>query len=381
MILFHPQCGTWKKSKNMPSENNLKYWQALIKISELGPARIKNLYEQFKEPKKIWEASRDDLIGIAKIGQFLADKIIYSREKIGINNADEIDPSIKTITLSDPSYPKNLYNIYDPPPILYVKGSILPQDSLSIAVVGTRRSSYYGENITKKLAKDLVNAGFTIVSGLAQGIDSISHISALEAKGRTFAVLGSGLNTIYPSNNKILSENIINNGALISEFPPNYPIEKWNFPRRNRIISGLSKGVLVVEGSIKSGALITAKYGLEQNREIFAIPGPVDRELSQGPNSLIKQGAKLVESADDILEELNIYFDKDNVLQPNFDISKFSNDEQLILKIILDQPEYIDNISQKINFPHSKTSSLISSLMLGGSIKELPGKYFVACID
>lgn len=365
----------------MPSENNLKYWQALIKISELGPARLKHLYEQFKDPIKIWEASRDDLIEIGKLGQFFAEKIAICKNKIDLNDEEEFDPSIKTLTLSDPLYPKNLYNIYDPPSILYVKGSILPKDSLSIAVVGTRRSSFYGESITKKLVKDLVNAGITIVSGLAQGIDSISHISALEAKGRTFAVLGSGLNTIYPARNKKLAENIINNGALISEFPPNYPIEKWNFPRRNRIISGLSKGVLVIEGNIKSGALITAKYGLEQNREIFAAPGQIGKELSQGPNSLIKAGAKLVETADDILEELNIYFDKDETPKDKFDLSKFTLDEQSILKIIIEQPEYIDNISQKTSFAHHKTSSIISSLMLGGSIKELPGKFFAACIN
>lgn len=365
----------------MPSENNLKYWQALIKISELGPARLKHLYEQFKDPRKIWEASSDDLVEIGKLGKYLAEKIILCKNKIDLESVEEFDPSIKTLALSDPLYPKNLYNIYDPPTILYVKGSILLEDSLSIAVVGTRRSSYYGESITKRLVKDLVNAGFTIVSGLAQGIDSISHISALEAKGRTFAVLGSGLNTIYPAHNKKLAENIINNGALISEFPPNYPIEKWNFPRRNRIISGLSKGVLVIEGNIKSGALITAKYGLEQNREIFATPGQIDKELSEGSNSLIKAGAKLVETAEDILEELNIYFDKDETPKDNLDLSKFTLDEQSILKIIIEQPEYIDNISQKTNFAFQKTSSIISSLMLGGSIKELPGKFFAACTD
>lgn len=363
----------------MHLNHELKYWLALNKIPELGPARLKILFDHFKSAHNIWNASSLELFEVASVGKLAADNLINLRHQIRLDEQINLDPDIKILTLSDPDYPKNLFNIYDPPPILYFKGNFLPDDSNSIAIVGTRKSTYYGEETTRRLIKDLAQANMTIISGLASGIDSIAHQAALDYGCRTIAVFGCGLNTVYPSENRQLAQQIMKNGALISEFEPDAVIEKWNFPRRNRIISGLSLGTLVVEGDLKSGALITAKYALDQNREIFAIPGNINSNAAKGPNSLIKQGAKLVESAEDILDELHISYDQKTecISNPlNFNIS---HDEKTILETILIQPKHIDNIALETNFPLQKTSAIITSLLLSQALKELPGKYFVAC--
>jgi DNA processing protein len=209
---------------------------------------------------------------------------------------------------ADNNYPENLKKIDNPPLALFVKGQIKPQDSLAIAVVGSRRMSSYGMRITQKLVTDLVKKKITIVSGLARGIDTVAHQTTLEAKGRTIAVLGSGLENIYPPENKSLVEKIIKgHGAVVSEFPPNQLPAANNFPARNRIIAGLSLGTLVIEGAIKSGSLITARWAAEQGKEVFAVPGAIDAIGSQAPLFLIKQGAKAVEKVEDILEELNFF--------------------------------------------------------------------------
>lgn len=210
----------------------------------------------------------------------------------------------RTLSLLDKDYPANLKYIYDPPSILYIKGNILPEDTIAVAVVGSRRATYYGLKNAENLGFQLAAGGITIISGLARGVDSAAHRGALKARGRTIAVLGSGLNKIYPRENEELVEEIAQNGAVISEFALDTPPLRQNFPRRNRIISGLSLGVVVVEAAKRSGALITANFALEQGREVFALPGKIDSFTSKGTHDLIKQGAKLVESIEDIIEEL-----------------------------------------------------------------------------
>ncbi|NQT23051.1 MAG: DNA-protecting protein DprA [Candidatus Omnitrophica bacterium] len=222
------------------------------------------------------------------------DKEIELIEKLGI----------KVITIDDKEYPSNLKHIYNPPKVLYVKGKIVPKDHYSIAVVGARKSSTYGRETAARLARELAEKSITVVSGMARGIDTYAHRGALESGGRTIAVLGCGINIIYPPENKSLMEEISKSGAVISEFPINTPPLRRNFPMRNRIISGLSFGVVVVEAAEKSGSLITASLALEQGREVFSVPGRVDTRLSRGTLALIKEGAKLVENVDDILEEV-----------------------------------------------------------------------------
>lgn len=212
----------------------------------------------------------------------------------------------RKISISDKDYPARLKNIYSPPVDLYIKGEFLPEDEIAVALVGSRKASQYGLELSEKLAYDLATRGITVVSGLARGIDSAAHRGALKAKGRTIAVFGCGIDYIYPPENKLLAEQIQERGALISEFPDKLSPKPYNFPRRNRIISGLSLGVVVIEAARTSGALITANFALEQGREVFAVPGKVNSDTSEGVHRLLKEGAKLVETVDDIIEELNL---------------------------------------------------------------------------
>ncbi len=269
---------------------NIPYLLALHSIDGLGPIRLKAILDYFKDPKLAWEAQ---------------DKKIKSKLEPQEYAKSIKDAGISWITLFDDSYPKLLKQIYDPPVVLYYKGEILPQDENAIAIVGTRRMTGYGKAITDQFTQLLVGYGLTIVSGLARGVDSEAHLAALKSGGRTIAVLGGGLNQIYPPENKNLAEKIIAGfGAIISEFLPNALSQPGNFPARNRIISGLSKAVLVTEASEDSGSLITARLALEQGREVFAVPGPITSKLSKGPIDLIKEGAKPIFNVEDILEEL-----------------------------------------------------------------------------
>lgn len=283
------------------------------------------------------------------------------------------DKNIKETPLSDVFYPKNLKNIYDPPDPLYVKGRIVPGDDIAVAIVGSRKASLYGLKTCEKLAYELAGMGVTIVSGLARGIDSAAHRGALKAGGRTIAVFGCGLDYIYPSENKKLAEEIEQNGALVSEFPAGAMPLPYNFPKRNRIISGLSLGVVVVEASKDSGALITADFALEQGREVFAVPGKIDASTSTGTHRLIKEGAKLVEGADDILEELNLKSTVQSSPMPNAGIDEY---EQKIYSILSDEPKYIDEITKEANLVSSEVCDILLRLQLKKLIKELPGKRY-----
>jgi DNA processing protein len=273
--------------------------------------------------------------------------------------------------------------------VLYVKGKLQPQDKYSIGIVGSRRASFYGLSSAERFASDLSALGYTVISGMARGIDTSSHKGALKAGGRTIAVMGSGFNQIYPSENKGLSEEIAQNGAVISEFPLDVLPLKQNFPRRNRVISGLSLGVLVVEAARNSGALITADFALEQGREVFALPGKVDSGTSFGTNGLIKQGAKLVSCVEDIIEELeapvkkkpegSVILDEqvndlEDCLQPQ---KNLAGEEAALYNIISPQPLQLDEIVDKTKMDVTKIADLLLRLQMRRLIKELPGKQFV----
>ena len=289
-------------------DNNKIKLILLNMVEGIGSIRLKVLLEEFKTPENIVKARFSDLIKVKGISKNIAENIISCESTYNIDKELELIKAqgVEVLTIFDKGYPKILKEIYDPPIVLYVKGTLSDKDDLSLGVVGSRNCSQYGIKATKELVASLKDYEITIVSGLARGIDSVAHKAALENKLRTIAVLGSGLGCIYPLENAKLANDITLSGAVISEFPMRTKPLKHNFPRRNRIISGLSKGVVVIEAAQRSGALITVDFALEQGRDVFAMPGPVDSESSYGTNRLIKQGAKLIDSAKDILPELGL---------------------------------------------------------------------------
>ncbi|MBU2540599.1 MAG: DNA-processing protein DprA [Candidatus Omnitrophica bacterium] len=280
---------------------------ALNMLPEIGSIRIKKLLDYYKSAKAVIEASPLELNRICSLPKNKTFNFSSSFKSVNLKRELELIEKLKVnvISIDNPEYPELLKNVYDPPPILYAKGK-LPQKSINIAIVGSRRASGYGLKMAKKLSYELASCSITIVSGMARGIDTAAHNGSLQARGQTIAVLGSGLSYIYPPENKNLFAQIAESGAVISEFPMQTRPNPGNFPRRNRIISGLSLGVLVVEAAKRSGALITARCALEEGRDVFAIPGEADSETSLGTNQLIKDGAKLVDSFEEIISELNI---------------------------------------------------------------------------
>lgn len=275
-------------------------------VGDIGGLRLKRLLEFFSKPQDILNAPLDKLLRIKGIGEITAQKIHdFKKEELARELSLARKKDLKIITLRAQEYPLSLKQIPDSPPVLYIKGEFTAQDNRALAIVGSRYASFYGMTCAQNFAAGLAQEGFTIVSGMARGIDTCAHKGALKSGGRTIAVIGSGFNQLYPEENKGLAEQISKSGAVISEFPLDTLPFKQNFPRRNRVISGLSLGVLVVEAAQRSGALITADFALEQGREVFALPGKIDADNSLGTNGLIKQGAKLVSCIEDILEEFS----------------------------------------------------------------------------
>lgn len=298
--------------------------------------------------------------------------------------------NIKKISIDDAEYPKNLRNIHKPPEQLYVNGAFLDRDEVAVAVVGSRRASIYGLQMAEQFGYDLAMRGVTVVSGMARGIDSAAHRGALKAKGRTIAVMGSGHGDIYPSENVELYKEIAKTGAVVTEYENDAAPEPWHFPQRNRIISGLSLGVLVVEAARNSGALITAELAAEQGRDVFALPGKISSATSSGTNELIKDGAKLVQTVDDILEELSISEirpldgevksntgEKISKMTKAYIYNSLTEDERKIYKMLSDEPLHVDDISKGTGFDPSKLSKVLLSLELKKVIKELRGKQFI----
>lgn len=289
------------------------------------------------------------------------------------------------MTLGDGDYPQALRWIQEPPPVLYMRGTLWPEDSLAVAVVGSRKPSPYGQLAAQRLSAELAQYGFTVVSGLARGIDSLAHRSALQAGGRTIAVLGSGINVIYPPEHRRLYEAISVQGAVVSEFPCDTKPDRWNFPRRNRIISGLTLGTLVVEASDHSGSLHTARHALEQGREVFAVPGRIDVPSSRGTNNLIKRGAKLVEGLDDILEELpeavRLAVVQRGPGSGGTDapqcLTDLTTEEARVLALVPPEEIHIEAIIHASQLPAQVVASILVNLELRGLVRQFPGKFFV----
>ena len=360
------------------SNKDKKYWVGFNAIPGIGRVRFSQLENHFGNLEEAWKAVPAELRRSGLDGSSV--RAIYEwRPKISLD--EEMEKlerfGIKVLNWHDPNYPARLKEIYDYPPLLYVRGSIVAEDEWCLAVVGTRKPTVYGRQVAEEIVTELARSKITIVSGLARGIDSIAHHSALEAGGRSIAVMGGGLDTIYPAENANLARSIIKNGALLSEYHPGTKPRPENFPRRNRIMSGLSLGVLVVEAGKTSGALITAHLALEQNREVFAIPGSILSPASRGTNQLIKEGAKLVSDYTDILEELNLTAVTEQLEMR--EIVPSSDAEALLLKKLSAEPIHIDEVCRLSGLPASIVSSTLAMMELKGMVKQVGAMNYTLC--
>ena len=349
-------------------------------ISGIGPVRAKRLRERFGSLDRALVSRGADLRSVEGIGPELVEKLVSWKETTDFEKerkwADELGLSI--VTPADATYPASLSEIYDPPLALYIKGTVPETWPRGVAVVGSRETSHYGLETAKKLGYQLAYAGVPVISGLARGIDTAAHLGALAAKGTTWAVLGCGLDKMYPPENDARASKIIESGGcLISELPLGTAPDKRTFPMRNRIVSGLSFGVLVIEAGRQSGALITARQALDQGRQVFAVPGRIDNPLAQGCHQLLKDGAKLVEGVEDILAELEFLIPRESVVTPRPLPANLTGDEEKVYAAIELDETPIDSITQATGLPSGTVSSTLLRLEMRKLVKQLPGKVFV----
>ena len=361
---------------SMASKDELKYWIGFSRIPGIGKLRISRLREHFGNLKDAWNAPAGELKQ-AGLDSRSVNAMAALRPRISLD--DEMEKleryKVKVLTCEDPAYPPRLKEIYDYPPVLYVRGNLLPKDDPYLAVVGTRKPTVYGRQVAEEIVADLVRSRITIVSGLARGIDSIAHRTALDSGGETIAVFASGLDIVYPADNAKLAQAIMERGALVSEYPLGVRPKADNFPQRNRIMSGLSLGVLVVEAGERSGALITAHQAVEQNRDVFAIPGSILSPGSKGTNHLIQEGAKLVCNCNDILEELNL-----TTMAQQLEIKEFlpaNEKESRVLKQLTFEPGHIDEICRCSGLAMPEVSSTLAILELKGIAKQVGNMNYV----
>jgi len=359
------------------------FWLSLRQVPGVGNVICNRLIKKFQTPEKVFHASPEELKKIEGLRSQTIEAIVAFKDNDWAKKElDQIEKQeITFVTIQDERFPRNLKEIYDPPPFLYVKGELWEKDNLSLAVVGSRNASSYGKAMTKRLSRTLTERGFTIVSGLARGIDTCAHRGALEGGGRTLAVLGSGIDLIYPWENKGLAEVITRHGAIVSEFPLGTQPEAINFPPRNRIISGFSLGAVIVEASFRSGSLITARMALEQGREVFAVPGNVDSPWSKGTNRLIKEGAKLIMDPDDIIEEVLPQYKAPITSRQEKppETKGLTPEGRKIFDLLDSNPLHIDHLIQHSGLRPNLVSSLLLELELKEFVKQLPGKMFIKC--
>lgn len=353
------------------------YWIAFHRIPGIGPARFARLVEHFGSLRAAWLAGASELAA-SGLDPKSVEGIVAARASISPEAEWERVWRLgaTVLTLASPEYPALLREIPAAPPVLYVKGSLAPEDAWAVAVVGTRRASAYGREVAERLCTDLARSGVTIVSGLARGIDTYAHRAALAAGGRTVAVLGSGIDQIYPVENSGLAQEIAVQGALLSELPPGSPPAAENFPLRNRIISGLSLGTVLVEAPPDSGARITCTYALEQNREVFAVPGNIFARNAQLPHRLIQEGARLVTCAEDILAELNL-----TMAPQQQEVARTlpaTLEEAAVLNALAGEPRHVDEIGRACGLPAATVSALLAMMELKGLVKHLGGMVYAA---
>jgi len=358
--------------------SNLRYWVGFNIVRGIGPVRLRALIDYFGDVERAWHAPSEGLRSAGLDSRSL-NNLLEARSSLDLDRELERIAAVgaQAITVENSLYPRLLREIADPPPVLYVKGALTEEDAWAVAIVGTRRASSYGREMTRRLAEALARSGITIVSGMARGIDGEAHRAALKAGGRTVAVFGCGIDRIYPPEHRKLAQEIAAHGALVSDYPLGTEPEGRNFPPRNRIISGLSLGVLVTEAGKRSGALITADYAAEQGRDVFAVPGSVFKHGSAGANALIQDGAKMVLKPEDVLEELNLTM----VVEQTEARQVLPSDETeaALLNHLSDEPVHVDDLQQQVGLPISQVTSTLALMELKGMVRQAGGmKYIVA---
>jgi DNA processing protein len=354
----------------MAAGDERPYWIMLAMATGIGPVRFQRLLEVCGGAEAAWHASDFEMAaaglerrtadGLRRVQRSMSPESAVARlENLGLD----------AVTLLDHDYPASLRQIADPPPVLFVKGRLPPVDTPAVALVGTRRATPYGRTVAERLARDLAQAGVAVVSGLARGVDTVAHQAALEAGGCTLAVLGNGLDQVYPAENSSLAGRIVGygQGALVSEFPPGVPPDALNFPRRNRLISGLSAGAVIIEAGVRSGALITADFSLEQGRDVFAVPGSIFSAMSFGPNELLKQGATPVTCAQDILDALNT----SGPAPMAHSLPRLDEDESCIWEALAGDPRHIDDLARELKRGAGEVSATLTLLELKGLARQV----------
>lgn len=360
--------------------NEREAYVTLNMLPRIGPVRLRKLLEVFGSPEAILQAKPAALRAVGGIGPEVADSLVSWQSLVdpGAELQRAADGGAQVLTQADPAYPALLKEIHDPPIVLYVRGDAAALDTRTVGVVGTRKPSLYATECAKKLSYQMAYAGLTVASGLARGVDTAAHQAALAARGRTVAVLGSGLENLYPPENRELAEKIAaSGGAVISEFPMATKADRQTFPMRNRIISGLSFGLLVVEAGAQSGALISANQAGEQGRSVYVVPGRIDNPGAMGSNRLIQQGGKLVLSAQDILDDFGLLFREKPELKPASESLKLSETERVVRDAIGEDETAMDDIISKCGLPTHQVSSTLLALEMRKLVKQLPGSRFV----
>ncbi|MCC7355223.1 MAG: DNA-protecting protein DprA [Anaerolineae bacterium] len=367
------------------SRGDLPFWIGFNKVRGIGPVRLRALRTYFGELSAAWRATPADLHA-AGLDRRSLENLVNTRQKLDLG-AELVKlerAGVHVITSDDADYPRRLARVPDAPPVLYVKGELTAQDDLALGVVGTRRATPYGRQATREIVTELARHGVTIVSGLARGIDGEAHQAALDAGGRTIAVLACGLDIIYPPEHTHLAERITQHGALVSEYGLGTEPEAANFPPRNRIISGLTRGVLITEAGLGSGALITADYAREQGRELFAVPGNIFQRGCDGTNRLLQEGAKVVLSAADLLDELQIaeaLETQEEAVQHVAAIIPGDPFEARLLEQLSAEPRHVDEVSRAVGLPIAAVSSALSIMELKGLVREVGGMNYVAAFE
>ena len=357
--------------------NGLEWWVAFHRISRLGSVRFGLLERAFPSLEEAWKADASALRA-AGLDAATVDLVVSQRAEIDPQRELERlhEAGVRAIPRLHSAYPARLREIADPPPVIYVRGTLSPQDEWALALVGTRRATAYGRQAAGELTRDLATNGVTVVSGLARGIDTIAHRAALDAGGRTIAVLANGLDTVYPPENRGLASEIAEAGAMISDYPLGTKPRAEFFPRRNRIMSGVSLGTLVVEGDVKSGAMITARFAAEQNREVFAVPGSIFAPQSRGPLSLIRDGATPVASVEHVLEALNL-----TMIGAQMDFGRAappaSDDERALMEVLTREPRHVDEVVRDSGLAAARVSATLALLELKGQVRDLGGMQYV----
>lgn len=351
----------------------------LNSINGITNKTIDKLYENYGSLENVWLSSAKDIENISFISEKVKNEILKYRNKAYFENLMEniIKENVDVVTIIDEEFPERLKYIYDCPKVIYTKGEKLKREEKILAIVGSRKATSYGKHITNKLTNELLELGITPISGMAKGIDTEVHLTSIKKDKRNIAVLGCGVDVVYPKSNKYVYDKIIENGCVISEFPLGTEPLRYNFPQRNRIISGLSQGVIVVEANEKSGSLITAHHATEQGKEVFAVPGNINSIYSKGTNLLIKDGAKIVLGIEDIIEEIKEFENIKTIKnKKTVDYSKLSKDEVKIVSCIENEPMHSDLICLKTGITISNVNSILTILEMKGIVIRLPNQLF-----